>query len=119
MIRTPVVIGIIMLISSSASAQSIIVEAENYLTYYNAGGTTIYVTSCSAASGGLAIEGFDWTGDWIEYAVNIPVAGAYADSVRAAGLIAVESEFQSTIFGGAPGGGNLVSTFNMLGLGIG
>lgn len=119
MARKLVVIGIILLISSSAGAQSIIAEAEYYLTYYNAGGTTIYVTSCSGASGGLAVEGFDWTGDWIEVSVTIPDAGAYADSLRAAGLITIESEVQSTVLGGGPGGGDLVSTFNLVGLGIG
>jgi hypothetical protein len=117
--RGLVMIGIIMLISSSAGAQTIIAEAEYFLAYHDEGGTAIYIKTCTAASGGLAVEGFDWTGDWIELSVTIPDAGSYADSLRAAGLITVESETESTVFGGAPGGGDLVSTFNLLGLGIG
>jgi hypothetical protein len=113
------IISLIILLCSAASAQSIMVEAENYITFYNAGGTTIYVTNCSGASGGLAVEGFDWTGDWIELVVNIPLAGSYADSIRAAGLVSIASEFQSRVINGKPGGGDFLSTFNIVGLGIG
>ncbi|MFH1312610.1 MAG: hypothetical protein ABIJ00_05225 [Candidatus Eisenbacteria bacterium] len=119
MVRMLAIISFIVLMCSAACAQSIMVEAEHYITFYNAGGTTIYVTTCSAASGGLAVEGFDWTGDWIELVVNIPLAGSYADSIRAAGLLSTASEFQSTVINGKPGGGDLVSTFNIIGLGIG
>ena len=117
--RALAIIVLTILMFSAANAQTITVEAELYVTYYNAGGTTIYVTSCSGASGGLAVEGFDWTGDWIEVVLNIPEAGSYADTLRSAGVASVESEIHSTIINGDPGGGDLNSVFNMVGLGIG
>jgi len=119
LVRMLAIISLIILLCSSASAQSVVVEAENYVTFYNAGGTTIYVTTCSGASGGLAVDGFDWIGDWIELVVNIPLAGSYADSIQSAGLVSIASEFQSTVIDGKPGGGDFLSTFNIVGLGIG
>jgi hypothetical protein len=119
LVRVIAIIGLVVLTFATANAQTIVVEAENYVTFSNKGGTTIYVTSCSGASGGLAVEGFDWVGDWIEVVVNIPEAGSYADSLRSAGLLSIASEIQSTVLNGEPGGGDHISTFNMVGLGIG
>jgi hypothetical protein len=119
LVRVFAIIGLVILFFATAHAQSIVVEAELYVDYHNEGGTTIYVTTCSGASGGLAVEGFDWTGDWIELTLTIPEAGSYADSLRSAGLTSIASEIHSTILGGAPGGGDLTSVFNTVGLGIG
>jgi hypothetical protein len=100
-------------------AHDITVEAENYATYYNLGGGSIYITACSAASGGYAVEGFDYPGDWIEVTVNVPNAGAFADTLRSAGLSGNESDIRITIFGAGQSGYDVLSDYHTLGLGIG
>lgn len=119
MIKKITSIWCIMLLVAVACAQAIIVEAESYVASNNTGGTVIYVTSCSGASGGMAVEGFDTPGEWIEVVVNVPAAGSYADSIRSAGLLNYESDLESTTFGSGPGGTDLTSAYHTLGLGIG
>ena len=109
----------ITLLASVVCAQAIIVEAESYVASNDIGGIVIYVTACSGASGGRAVEGFDTPGEWIEVVVNVPVAGSYADSIRSAGLLNYESDLGSTIFSGGPGGTDLNSAYHTLGMGIG
>lgn len=119
MIKLVTTICCIILLASAAGGQAIIVEAESYVASNDIGGTVIYVTSCSGASGGQAVEGFDTPGEWIEVVVNVPAAGSYADSIRSAGLLNYESDLQSTIFCGGPVGTDLTSAYHTLGLGIG
>ena len=101
------------------SAHEITLEAEDYVNSFDAGGTAIYNTACSGASGGYAVEGFDWPGDWIEVVLTIPELGAYADTLRSAGLYGYESDMRITIMGGAEGGGDINSYYSPIGLGIG
>jgi hypothetical protein len=111
-------VGLALLLLVSA-AQAIIVEAESYVASYNAGGSAIYVVSCSAASGGLAVEGFDTPGDWIEVALNVPEIYGYADSLRSAGESGLQSDIRITVFGADPNGGDVLSYYHTLGQGIG
>ena len=110
---------LITLLCVSANAQTIIVEAENYVASYDQGGVAIYVTSCSGASGNLAVEGFDFPGDWIEVIVTFPENGTYCDSLRSGGLSGYVSKQRSTMYRAGPVGEDLVSPFETLGAGIG
>jgi hypothetical protein len=116
--RLLLVVGLVCFASGLASAQDILVEAESFTGSYNAGGASILWVSCSGASGGMAVEGLDYPGDWIEVALNI-WNGSFADSMRSAGLLDSASTLRSTVFSAGPGGGDLTSLFSTYGLGIG
>jgi hypothetical protein len=107
------------LLVGGAAAQSIIIEAETYVASHNEGGEPITVAFCGAASGGRAVDGYDWPGDWIEVLLTVDENGAFADSMRSAGLRNEVSTHRSTVYGGGPVGENLVSDFTTIGLGIG
>jgi hypothetical protein len=116
--RLLVIAGLLLLLAS-AQAQALVIEAESFVASHNAGGDPIVVVSCSAASGGYAVEGVDSIGDWIELVLNVPVIYGYADSLRSAGYYAYESDIKTTIFGADPDGGNVISTYHTVGAGIG
>ena len=119
MTRLLMVLFLIALLSFAASAESIWVEAETYTASHDAGGLAIYVTGCSGASGGLAVEGFDYPGDWIEMKLDILDNGAFMDSLRSGGLAMEESDIRTTVFGAGPAGEDLVSDYHTLGYGVG
>ncbi len=112
------VLSIMALTASAAYAVPIILEAEDYVGSFNVGGNPIYVTTCSGASGGLAVEGYDYIGDYIELRVEIPQAGDYDDILRSGGELYVFSEHFATyrIDGGST---FAFATFSTMGLGIG
>jgi hypothetical protein len=109
----------VILLPALIYAHDITVEAESYTNSFNAGGTAIYSTACSGASGGYAVEGFDAPGDWIEVTLTTPELAAYGDTLRSAGLYGYESDMRITIMNGAQGGGDLESYYHPVGLGIG
>jgi hypothetical protein len=109
----------IWLLAFTAGAKAVLVEAESFVASHDIGGTVIYRTSCAAASGGLAVDGFDTPGEWIEVVLNVVEVGSYADSLRSAGLYDYESDFGVTVFGGGPGGIDVNSSYHTIGLGIG
>jgi hypothetical protein len=104
---------------AASGAYGIVIEAETMVASYNAGGSSIYITTCSGASGGQAVDGIDTPGDWIEVVIDLAGAGSYADSLRSAGLLDAESDLTSTVIGGGMGGADLVSSYHTSGLGIG
>ena len=118
MARMLLIVGLVSLAVGAAYAQGIIVEAETFTAYHNEGGNSIMLVDCSAASGGRAVEGFDYPGDWIEVMLTIE-NGSFTDSIRSAGLLDLTSSIRSTVFGAGPGGVDLSSLFSTYGLGIG
>ena len=90
-------VAALALVTMPAASLPIFLEAEDYIASYNAGGVSIYVTSCSGASGGLAVEGYDYPGDWIEMRVVLPEGGAYEDWFRSAGEDLAASDHVVTI----------------------
>jgi len=114
-----VAVACLIILSAGTAQAAIVVEAENFGNHYNAGGNDIAWVSCSAASGGRAVEGFDTTGDWIEIAVTVPDTYVYVDSLRSAGLAGAESDVELKIFGAEPGGTDVTSGYHTIGLGIG
>ena len=112
-------IACLVLLLGTSAAPAIVVEAESFVSSYNAGGDPIVVVDCSGASGGKAVEGFDTAGDWIEVMLNVPEAYGYVDSVRSAGYLEEEADLATTVFGAAPGGEDVMSAYHTVGLGIG
>jgi hypothetical protein len=119
LLKSLVVLLVLILLSASIYAHEITLEAEDYTSSFNTGGESIYVTACSGASGGYAVEGFDSPGEWIEITLTTPELGAYADTLRSAGLYGYESDMRITIMNGAEGGGDIQSYYDPIGLGIG
>jgi hypothetical protein len=109
----------VALLSFAASAESIWLEAEDYTASHDEGGLAIYVTGCIAASQGLAVEGFDFPGDWIELNLTLPENGSFVDSIRSGGLSEAESDLRSTIYRAGPSGEDVVSPFHTIGYGVG
>ena len=110
---------VVILLAATTASHAITVEAENLVGSFNAGGDDIYVIACSGASGGMAVEGVDTAGDWIEIMVAVTDTYGYADSLRSAGNLNQQSNLALTIFGGAPGGADVTSDYHPIGLGIG
>jgi hypothetical protein len=100
-------------------AYGIMIEAESMVASYDAGGTSIYIATCSAASGGRAVDGIDTPGDWIEVIIDVAGGGSFVDSIRSAGVAGIESDLTSTIVGAGSGGADLISSYHTMGLGIG
>ena len=111
-------LAMICLAAGAVSGQGILVEAETFISYHNEGGDIPIVVSCSAASNGLAVEGFDYPGDWIEVSLTV-WNGSFTDSITSAGLLDSASTIRATIFGAGPGGSQLTSSFSTYGAGIG
>ncbi len=70
-----------------AFSQTLRLEAENFIASHNIGGGDVYVRSCSAASGGYAVDGLDREGEWIQLALELPESFCFFDSVRSAGSL--------------------------------
>lgn len=118
MTKISIILGLALLAATAAPA-AILVEAENFVASYNAGGSSIAWVSCSGASGGRAVEGVDTVGDWIEIMVTVAETYGYADSLRSAGEYDVQSDLEMRIFGAYPGGGDVASAYHTIGQGIG
>jgi hypothetical protein len=101
-----------------AAGSPIILEAEDYIGSFNVGGEPFYVTFCSGASGGLAVEGYDYPGDYIDFMVVLPQAGTYNDTLRSGGLLYEFSSHFATFR--RPNSGTLAySQYHTMGMGIG
>ena len=118
-VKMLLMLTMILVVCAPASAQPITLEAESYVAHHDEGGSAIYVTACGAASGGLAIEGFDFPGDWIEVALVLGQNESMANRIRSGGDVGVATDLQSTVFGAGPMGEDLISPFPTQGVGIG
>jgi hypothetical protein len=90
--RTPALLALFLLpvlSASRAGAQVQRSEAENYVAFdtVNAGGGVISLFPCAGASGGYALDGFDWPGDSIILSIAPPLVGTWSDSLRSAGAL--------------------------------
>jgi len=118
-VKMLMVFTLMVAVCASANAQPIILEAESYIASHDEGGSAIYVTACGAASGGLAIEGFDFPGDWIEVALLLGQNKSMANRIRSGGDVGVSTDLQSTVFGAGALGEDLVAPYPTKGVGIG
>ena len=108
-----------LLTATTASANTVVIQASDYIASYNAGGADFYTTPCGGATNGLGVEGYDYAGDWIERKLAIGSEGTYRDSQRTAAEDEAEGNHLVTIFnpGGVPIG--TPSPHHTVGLGIG
>ncbi len=77
-VAVPLALGLLVLVTiPAAGALSVLVEAESYTDGYDMGGASIMSVACSGASGGLAVDGLDIPGEWIEVKATIPTEACY------------------------------------------
>jgi hypothetical protein len=87
------------LISRDAAAQAasvISVEAEDLYWFGDIGGQPISVSTIdcdSLTSGGKAVEGLDYPGDWIEVLLSVPEPILFRDSLCSAGDVGLRRKF--------------------------
>ena len=70
-----------------ASSETLRLEAEDYVDSYDVGGGSIYIRLCAAASQGLAVDGLDREGEWIQVALELTEGFCFVDSLRSAGSL--------------------------------
>ena len=104
-----------------ATAETVIqLEAENMAAWHNIGGLAIVPVSCGAARGGLAVDGVDNPGEYIEWPLTLTQDLVFRDSLRTAGATGVVRNFTIQFLPAA--GGPPVATENLTtppGAGIG
>lgn len=77
-IALPFAIGLLALATiPAAGALSVFVEAESFTDGFDMGGASIMSIGCTSASGGLAVDGLDIPGEWIEVKATLPDEACY------------------------------------------
>lgn len=108
----------VLVVSSAASAMTVVLQTSDYIASYNAGGTDFYTTPCGGATNGLGLEGYDYAGDWIELKLVLSEPGTYRDSLRTAADDMTVGNHIVTVMG--PGSETMgTSSYQTEGLGIG
>ena len=104
-----------------ATAETVIqLEAENMAAWYNTAGLAIVPVACGAARGGMAADGVDTPGEYIEWPLTLTQDLVFRDSLRTAGATGVVRNFTIQFLPAA--GGPPVATENLTtppGAGIG
>jgi hypothetical protein len=77
---------------TALSAETILLEAENFLAFHQME-TRIYRVACGAASGGLAVEGFDEAGEWIEIPMQLAGPIDCLSGVQSAGMAGIIRDY--------------------------
>ncbi len=80
-------------LAGAAHATTFPIEAESMTSFLNLGGSAITVVGCSAARGGLAVDGVDFAGDYLEWPLTLAQDFVFRDSLRTAGGIGVVRQF--------------------------
>ena len=68
------------------------------------------MSTCADASGGLAVNGMDAPGDWIELAFTLSDAACFVDSLRSAGEVGIVRRFVVEFFAAAPPAADTLTT---------
>jgi len=74
-------------------AGDILIEAEDMIDSHDLLGAPIAIVTCSAASGGLAVDGWDREGEWIDLRLDLTTAACLSEGVRSAGYAQQVREF--------------------------
>lgn len=82
-----IVIAFPLAVVQVAFPQTLRLEAEDFIASHNIGGGDVYIRSCSAASGGYAVDGLDREGEWIQLALELSEGLCFVDSLRSAGSL--------------------------------
>jgi hypothetical protein len=86
-------VSLCILPGAARAATVIELEAENLTAMLNLGGNAINYVSCGAARGGLAVDGVDYEGDYIEWPLTLEQDFVFRDSLRTAGATGVVRQF--------------------------
>ena len=97
---------------------SITVEMEDFLTFYDDGGSKSGIVTCSGASGGKAVEGFDVVGDYMTFQVSFEVPGRYSAALRQAAPYGAHNQVEMSLEGAGPDGSDQEALFDIEGEGI-
>jgi len=74
----PLVLGLAALAALPAiGAIQVLVEAESFVDSHDTGGASIQAVNCTSASDGLAVDGLDLIGEWIEIKATVPDEACY------------------------------------------
>ncbi len=94
-VRIGFVLGIVLLaaLPQRAAAATVGFEAENYVASLDLGGDPIRITTCVDARGGLAVNGVDYQGDYIQWSLSLPSSFVFRDSLRSAGAVGLVRRF--------------------------
>jgi hypothetical protein len=76
----------ILMTAAPCDAAGFRIEAESMIAAHDEGGVAVVMVGCGYASGGLAIQGLDSPGDWIELRLELSQTTVFVDSLRSAGL---------------------------------
>ena len=107
-----------LLAAPTASAYTVVLQMSDYIASGNAGGADFYSTPCGGATNGIGLEGYDYSGDWIELKLVLSQGGTFRDSLRTAADDMTIGNHIITISG--PGAETMgTSYYQTEGLGIG
>ncbi len=94
--------------ATAGTSGTLSLEAEDYVSSVDAGGALITIVGCSAARGGLAVDGLDVAGDYIEWNLSLAQPFSFRDSLRSAGAIGLVRKY-AILFLPAGGGSPVAS----------
>jgi hypothetical protein len=87
MTRALCLVALVLLVAAPSLAfADIELEVEDMIGSHNIGGAAIVIRGCSAASQGVAVEGWDTDGEWIDLRLELTTAACFTNSVRSAGM---------------------------------
>jgi hypothetical protein len=105
--------------AAAGTAEAMQLEAEDYVAALDVGGNPIGIVGCSAARGGLAVDGVDYAGDYLEWSLSLTRTFVFRDSLRSAGAVGLVRKYAILFLPAA--GGSPVATDTLTtspGLGI-
>jgi len=105
--------------AEARTAEAVQLEAEDYVESMNVGGNPIQMVGCSAARGGLAVDGVDYEGDYIEWSLSLAQEFVFRDSVRSAGAVGLVRRYAVLFLpagGGPPAASDTLTTTPGLGI---
>jgi hypothetical protein len=77
----------------AGAAETIRLEAEDFVASHDVGGIRIYARSCTAASQGLAVDGLDMEGEWMELRLELASPTAFLHGLQTAGDVGLTRTF--------------------------
>ncbi len=119
-ITSSVVVALVLTAASVASGgPDVRVECESYTDFYNEGGAEIASVVCSSASDGLAVDGLDIIGEWIEVKATLPTESCYDLTLSYQAPYGETIGMLLTVFDDAHQSVDAESEFSLIGMGLG
>jgi hypothetical protein len=87
----------------SAYSTKLKIEGESYTSTHDIAGNPIMSGDVGGCSGGYALLGMDWPGEWVNYVVTFDTLGYYSTSVVCKGSAGITCTLKATFFPIMPG----------------